>query len=837
MFLDTASPAPRAGVAKDVAALLEAEPDLESRTPREVAFVLTAQDVAREARLLAPALRACRALGDAPEVFLLPTHEDSPLHRARETARRILGIEHVEMIPSPRPASGRGSGQREMRHAYRTYELLKRREPDIVVSTQALGAPCFAMRARALGVCLRRTRFVVVLKTFDLQRRLNERLITSRLPVLARFSLERAVAERADVCVAPSNRFVENAVRTGAVLEAGRIAVLPEIDVSGADPTPLRPSGFVIPDAPPIERNVLFFSTLAKRHSETLRNAEGRIRLRVDATERNDKIAALCERCFAGTEVAWSIGARDDAADVEDDLFFVPYCEDFFALGGALAPAVHGAPVLMGTGAAVGEAFEAEKLSVPPFPDAVAEAIAEAARGRRALRIAARPADLDASWTRLLANLAAPEPAEVPGTPPVTVCLMHFNRPKIVEAALSSALGQTYERIETLIFDDGSDAPGAVEALETLVRAHGARVRLVRRDNRYLGAARNRAARAARGEYVYFLDDDNVLKPHAIETLVRAAQTSGADFVGSFSDVFKGDEAPDPDAVAEQRIQHVGDDSGFSLLANLILDGNALCRRDAFLDLGGNTEDYGIGKDDQEFFARALRSGQDIAVVPEALFWARYGHKGLKSLHISRNAGHFRVLQAYWPLIDPRYRGMLLLLQGMGVERLDTPARKPVPPEPPGPTPQERMAQAIVLAGSRSRFGNGRAEGREVVGVSTAPATRRARGLVSAVESHPQAEVRGWVLDPADSERSRTVAVLVEERLLEVVAADKQRNDIARWRGTNGRHGFRWRIPEGLAAKDGMRIDVFDAETGRLLSGSPVRIEGGRAIASTRSGT
>ncbi len=125
----------------------------------------------------------------------------------------------------------------------------------------------------------------------------------------------------------------------------------------------------------------------------------------------------------------------------------------------------------------------------------------------------------------------------------------------------------------------------------------------------------------------------------------------------------------------------------------------------------------------------------------------------------------------------------------------------------------------------------------KVLAALTASAFRRARGLVSAVENHPQAEVRGWILDPADSGRSRTVALLAEERLLEVVAADEQRNDIARWRGTKGRHGFRWRIPEGLAEKDGTRIDVFDAETGRPLSGSPVRIEGGRVIAGTRNGT
>ena len=65
-----------------------------------------------------------------------------------------------------------------------------------------------------------------------------------------------------------------------------------------------------------------------------------------------------------------------------------------------------------------------------------------------------------------------------------------------------------------------------------------------------------------------------------------------------------------------------------------------------------------------------------------------------------------------------------------------------------------------------------------------------------------------------------------------VIAADEHRRDIARWKGTDGRHGFRWRLPEELAAGDGVRIDVFDAETGRPVPGSPLRASDGQVVAS-----
>ena len=124
----------------------------------------------------------------------------------------------------------------------------------------------------------------------------------------------------------------------------------------------------------------------------------------------------------------------------------------------------------------------------------------------------------------------------------------------------------------------------------------------------------------------------------------------------------------------------------------------------------------------------------------------------------------------------------------------------------------------------------------EVLAALAAVAWRQARRVVGTVESRPRPEVRGWALDPGNPGRSRRVAIHVDGHLRKVVTAAERRADIARWQGTEGRHGFLWRIPEGGAVKDGMRIEVFDADTGRRLRGSPLRIEGGRAINSTRRG-
>ena len=121
----------------------------------------------------------------------------------------------------------------------------------------------------------------------------------------------------------------------------------------------------------------------------------------------------------------------------------------------------------------------------------------------------------------------------------------------------------------------------------------------------------------------------------------------------------------------------------------------------------------------------------------------------------------------------------------------------------------------------------------EVLATLAAPAFSQARRVVGAVESRERPEIRGWVLDPSNPERTRRVALHVDGHLCEVMVADGQRGDIARSKGTGGRHGFLWHMPEGLATTKGTRIEVFDADTGRPLRGSPLRIEHGRVVACT----
>ncbi|MBE2213775.1 MAG: glycosyltransferase [Opitutaceae bacterium] len=90
-----------------------------------------------------------------------------------------------------------------------------------------------------------------------------------------------------------------------------------------------------------------------------------------------------------------------------------------------------------------------------------------------------------------------------------------FNAARWIEATIGSCLGQTCRDLEVIVVDDGS-TDGSGQVAEAMAARDG-RVRVLRQGNRGLGAARNSGIKAASGEYLNFLDADDLLEPEKLE--------------------------------------------------------------------------------------------------------------------------------------------------------------------------------------------------------------------------------------------------------------------------------------------------------------------------------
>jgi glycosyltransferase involved in cell wall biosynthesis len=102
----------------------------------------------------------------------------------------------------------------------------------------------------------------------------------------------------------------------------------------------------------------------------------------------------------------------------------------------------------------------------------------------------------------------------------VTTIIPVYNRGALLVDAVRSALAQTYRPIEILIVDDGS-TDDTLRVAEHLAREHS-EVRVVRRENGGPGAARESGRLAANGEFLQYLDSDDLLLPEKFELQVRA---------------------------------------------------------------------------------------------------------------------------------------------------------------------------------------------------------------------------------------------------------------------------------------------------------------------------
>lgn len=217
----------------------------------------------------------------------------------------------------------------------------------------------------------------------------------------------------------------------------------------------------------------------------------------------------------------------------------------------------------------------------------------------------------------------------------VSAIIPTYNYGRFVCEAVESALAQSYPAMEVIVVDDGS-----TDDTRQRLAAYGSRIRYIWQSNSGLSAARNTGIREARGDWVAFLDADDIWHHDKTARQLAAAHTLGQPaLIGS-----RGVDALPDELPVEPSVRSLGV-SDF-LLSLPVGPSGTIVRREAFESAGLFDESLRSVEDRDMWLRLAARFP---AVEVDCPCWWYRTHAGQMHRHAARMAANYRaVLEGFF---------------------------------------------------------------------------------------------------------------------------------------------------------------------------------------------
>jgi glycosyltransferase involved in cell wall biosynthesis len=202
----------------------------------------------------------------------------------------------------------------------------------------------------------------------------------------------------------------------------------------------------------------------------------------------------------------------------------------------------------------------------------------------------------------------------------VSVIIPVYNGERYLAEALQSVLSQTYRPLEIVVVDDGS-TDGSAQVVRSFSQVH-----CIQQQNAGVAAARNAGISASHGEFVAFLDQDDLWAPEKLS--VQVAYLRKHPEIGyalARQRFFLQPGTNRPAWLKEQLLQ--GDQVGY-------LPGTMVVRSTVLGQIGPFDTAYGISSD-SDWFARAKDCGILMSILPQVLLFRRI-HDGNLSSEVQR---------------------------------------------------------------------------------------------------------------------------------------------------------------------------------------------------------
>lgn len=175
----------------------------------------------------------------------------------------------------------------------------------------------------------------------------------------------------------------------------------------------------------------------------------------------------------------------------------------------------------------------------------------------------------------------------------ISVVIPNYNYGRYLAETIESVLAQTYPAVEVVFIDDGSTD----ESIEVALRYP---ITVLSQSNQGVSTARNNAAAHATGDFLLFLDSDDLLYPDSLEVMMAALDAAGPkvaycygqlQYFGEKNDVFKSANF-DPSELSKLNY----------------IQTSVLIKRDVFDEVGGFDRGFDL-REDWELFVRIWHHG------------------------------------------------------------------------------------------------------------------------------------------------------------------------------------------------------------------------------------
>jgi glycosyltransferase involved in cell wall biosynthesis len=227
--------------------------------------------------------------------------------------------------------------------------------------------------------------------------------------------------------------------------------------------------------------------------------------------------------------------------------------------------------------------------------------------------------------------------------PVVSVIIPAYQAARHIGETLDSVLHQTFKAYEIIVVNDGSPD---TDDLERVLAPFGDRVIYLKRENGGPAAARNTGIRAARGEYLAFLDSDDLYLPEHLQEQLGFMKSGGYDF--TYCDALLFGHSPLAGHTFMELVPSEGEVTFETLLAAqcTVITSTVVARKQPILDAGlfDEKHTYIVPAEDYDLWLRLAKRGTRMAFQQKPLIKHRKHAESLSANSVRAFEGALHVL-------------------------------------------------------------------------------------------------------------------------------------------------------------------------------------------------